>query len=246
MLPTIESWIDVTHQRHVVSTSRRPPSRRSASRRKQGPLSGATRAQAVFAIVSALVICAMISGVFVSLSFGDVFGDLFNDDATDRENYVDPNSDIIAEQETVVAQNPDDLESILLLANLLGNSNRLGDAIPHYERALEISPDDVEARISFARALADGDMRADAELQFQQALELDPESQPAHYYLAELYVGWDPARTDEALTHYQRAAEIDPGTLIGERSQTQLDTLGAGSPAASPAVPDATPGDMIG
>jgi len=183
----------------------------------------------------------MIGGVFVSLSFGDVFGGLFGDDPSDRENYVDPNSDIIAEQETVVAQDPANLEEILLLANLLGNSNRLGDAIPLYERALEIAPDDVNARVSFARALADGGMEADAELQFQRALELDPESQQAHYYLAELYINREPARTKDALTHYRRAAEIDPSTLIGERSQTQLDTLGAGPPIASPATPTSSP-----
>jgi len=194
-----------------------------------------------FAVVSSLVICAMIGGVFVSLSFGDVFGDLFSDDASDRENFVDPNSDIIAAQETIVAQNPDDLEDLLLLANLLGNLNRLGDAIPLYERALEMSPEDIDARVSFARALADGEMRADAELQFERALEMNPESQQAHYYLAELYMGSSPARTEDALIHYRRAAEIDPRTLIGERSQTQLDTMGIGTPAATPASASSTP-----
>jgi len=220
-----------------LSTSRRPPSQRSSSRRGQGPLSGATRAQVVFAIVSSLVICAMIGGVFVSLSFNEGFGDLFADDESDRENYVDPNEDIIAAQETIVANNPADLEDLLLLANLLGNSNRLVDAIPLYERALELSPADINARVSFARALADGGMQADAELQFQRALEMEPESQPAHYYLAELYMAWEPVRLDDALVHYRRAAEIDPGTLIGERSQTQLDTLHGGTPAPAGSTP---------
>ncbi|MDQ3655095.1 MAG: hypothetical protein M3457_08460, partial [Chloroflexota bacterium] len=82
---------------------------------------------------------------------------------------------------------------------------------------------------------------ADAELQFQRALELDAASQPAHYYLAELYMAWSPARIGDALVHYGRAAEIDPGTLIGERSQTQLDTMGIGTPAATPASASSTP-----
>lgn len=217
-----------------MSNSRRSQPQRPPKRRNQGPLSGATRAQVVFTIVSSLVICAMLGGVFVSLSAPDVFGDLFGGDESDAENYVDPNNDIIAAQETIVAQNPDDLEDVLLLANLLGNSNRLGDAIPLYEHALDLSPDDVEARVSFARALADGDMQADAELQFQRAIELNPETQTAHYYLAELYLAWTPVRRADALASYQRAVEIDPSTLIGERSQTQLDTLGAGTPSASP------------
>lgn len=183
----------------------------------------------------------MIGGVFVGLTFTDVFGDLFSDDPATEENYVNPNSDVISAQQTVVANNPESLEDLLLLGNLLGNSDRLSEAIPIYERALEIAPDDVEARVSFARALADGGMNADAELQFNKALEIDPESQPAHYYLAELYMSETPARTDDAVAHYRRAAEIDSGTLIGERSQTQLDTLGAGTPAASPVATPTTP-----
>jgi tetratricopeptide (TPR) repeat protein len=185
----------------------------------------------------------MIGGVFVSLSFSDVFGDLFSDNGSDSENYADPNRDVIAAQETIVAQNPDDLEAILLLANLLGNSSRLGDAIPLYERALELAPEDVGARVSFARALADGNMHADAELQFQKALELDPESQQAHYYLAELYLASDPVRTEEALDHYREAARLDSSTLIGERAQTQLDTLGAGTPEATPVNSGPTPAE---
>lgn len=223
-----------------MSTSRRSQSSRQSTSRRQRPR-GASRAQLLFAIISSLVICAMIGGVFVSLSFGDVFGDLFGGDASDRENYVDPNSDLIAEQQTVVAQDPDNLEELLLLANLLGNSNRLGDAIPLYEQALQMAPDDVSARVSFARALADGGMAADAELQFEQTLARDEGDQQAHYYLAELYLAEDPPRIDDALAHYRRAAEIDPSTLIGERSQTQIETLGAGLPEASPATSRATP-----
>jgi hypothetical protein len=84
-------------------------------------------------------------------------------------------------------------------------------------------------------------MHADAELQFQKALEIEPDSQQAHYYLAELYVAWTPTRTGEALEHYQAAAAIDTSTLIGERAQTQLVTLGAGTRMASPSASDATP-----
>ena len=217
-----------------VNKNRPGNARRSSAKRKTGPLERATRGQIVFAVVSSLVICAMIGGVFVSLSFTDVFGDLFADES-DRENFVDPNSNVIGEYETVVAENPDDLEALLLLANLLGNSNRLAEAIPVYERALAMSPDDVSARVSFARALADGQMHADAELQFEIALEVDPESQEAHYYLAELYMAWSPVRQDEAIEHYRRVAEIDPDTLRAERSQTQLETLGAGTPMSTPA-----------
>jgi tetratricopeptide (TPR) repeat protein len=194
-------------------------------------------------ITSMLVVCSLVGGVFVGLGATDVFGDLFNGSDADEENYIDPNSDLISAQETVVANSPDDVENVLLLASLLANSGRLADSIPHFEHVLDLAPDDVAARISFARALADGGMLADAELQFERVLELDPNSQQGHYYLAQLYMASSPQRIDEAIVHYQAAAEIDSTTLIGERAHTQLAALGAGSrPEASPvASPVATP-----
>ncbi len=192
-----------------------------------------SRSQLVFVIVSSLVICGLIGGAFVSLTFTDVFGDPFGDNGD--ENVEDPNEDVIAAQQTVVANNPDDVEALLLLANMLSNTQRLGDAIPYFERVLELAPDDVSARVTFARSLAMGGLASDAEFQFQRALEIDPEFQPAHYYLAEMYMSESPPRRDEAIDHYWRVVQIDPTTLIAERAQVQLDTLGAGTPPASPA-----------
>ncbi len=227
--------------RTLVSTNRKPAPRRPASPRRHGTKSRASRAQVTILIVSSLVICGLVGATFVSLTLTDIFGDLFVSD-TDRDNFVDPNRDIIAAQETIVAQNPDSLEDILLLANMFGNTGRLPDAIPLYERALELAPNDVDARVSFARALADGGLVADAELQFMRALDINPGEQQAHYYLAELYMTSNPVRSEEAIVHYWRVIEIDPGTLIGERAQTRLDSLGSTSPPASPiATPEATP-----
>jgi len=197
------------------------------------------RAQIVFAILSSLVICGLIAAALLTVSPAGLFDGLGSGDEGDAENFQDPGADVIAENQTVVAANPDDLESVLFLANLLGNSNRLAEAIPLYERALEIAPQDANARLSFARALSDGGMLADADLQFRKVLELEPDNQQAHYYLAELYRLEVPPRTSEAIVHYRRAAEIDSTTLISERSREQLATLGVASPTGSPGVPTA-------
>lgn len=197
------------------------------------------RTQLAFVIVSSLVICGMLGAAVVTISPGDFFGGTGATDDEDSENFEDPNRDVINEQMTVVAANPDDLEGTLLLANLLGNTGRLGEAIPLYERAIQLAPDDAEARLAFARALADGGLSADAELQFAKALELDSANQEAHYYLAELYRAWTPPRVQEAIVHYQFAADLDPATLISERANTQLATLGVATPTGSPAA--ATP-----
>ncbi len=207
-----------------------PPRRPSQTPRK--PKAPTNRNQVLLVIVSVLVMCSLVGGIFVGLGSTDFFGDLFSDDSDG--NYIDPNSDIIAEAETEVAANPDDVEDLLLLASLLANSGRLADAIPHFEHALDLAPDDVAGRLSFARALADGGMYADAQLQFERILNTDPENQQAHYYLAELYMAQTPQNVEQAVVHYRAAAAIDPTTLIGERSQTQLDVLGASVPSATP------------
>lgn len=217
-----------------MSQRRRSATVPPAARRDRSSLSRLGRSQIAFLIVSSLVICGMIGAAVFTISAEELFGDIGQTDEGDLENFQDPSEDLIAEQQTVVAENPDDLEEILLLANLLGNSGRLSEAIPLYERAITLAPEDVEVRVSFARALADGGMAADAELQFSRALELNPRHQAAHYYLAELYRMSTPPRTDEAIVHYRQAAQSDPSTLIGERAATELASRGGATPTGSP------------
>lgn len=222
-----------------MSQRRRPVRAHPSTKRNRAPLSRLGRTQLAFVIVSSLVICGMLGAAVATISPDMLFGDTEPSDDEDAENFEDPNQDVIEEQQTVVANNPEDVEETLLLANLLGNSGRLGEAIPLYERVIDLAPEDAGARLAFARALADGGMGADAELQFAKTLELDSGNQEAHYYLAELYRAWTPPRAQEAIVHYQRAAEIDSTTLISERANTQLATLGVATPTGLPPV--ATP-----
>jgi cytochrome c-type biogenesis protein CcmH/NrfG len=192
-----------------------------------------------FAILSSLVVCSMLAYTFASLSL-DQFPWEDSPDETDQANVSDPNQDVIADQQTAVADNPNDVEEMLLLANLLGNSGRLTEAIPWYERVLEARPEDVKARVDFARALADGGLASDAELQFTRALQVDPRSQEAHFYLAELYGSSTPRRVAEAVREYREARAIDPTTFLGQQAEQALNQLGVARPVGSPS-PIATP-----
>ncbi len=189
--------------------------------------------------MSSLVVCSMLAYTFASISL-DQFPWEDSADATDQANFPNPNEELIAEQQTEVARDPNDIEGMLLLANLLGNSGRLTEAVPWYERVLRSQPQDVAARVDFARALADGGMTADAELQFLRAIEIDPRSQEAHFYLAELYRAWAPPRTAEAAREYSEARAIDPTTFQGQQADEALRQLGVGQPVGSPR-PIATP-----
>lgn len=209
------------------------------SKKNQGPPKR-NRLSIAFLVISSLVICSLLAAGLVTAISLDLVG-LGNDD-DDPENFVDPNADVVASQQTAVAENPDDYDALLLLANLLGNSNRLNEAIPIYEQAIDLRPDDAATRLDFARALSDGGKPADAEVQFKHVISLDPNNQAAFYYLGEMYRTSTPVRTDEAIQHYLRAVEIDGESFLAEQARNQLTTLGVTAPAASPA---ATPGTEL-
>jgi cytochrome c-type biogenesis protein CcmH/NrfG len=194
-----------------------------------------------FIALAMLVVCSLVGGAIAFIPFDEIFG-LDGGDPDPAENLVDPNDDIIATMEQAVEENPEDVEAVLLLANTLGNSGRLEEAIPYYEQAVQLAPEDASIRLDFARALADGDLRQDAELQFERVLEMDPDNQGALYYLGELYMEWEPAREAEALKLFQRSVDVDSGTLIADLARNQISSIAAtpaaqASPAATPASP---------
>lgn len=210
-----------------------PPASRPRSgnqrRRDLESVKPTNRFRLLYIVISSLVICSFIAVALTTIDFGSLFGD---DPSVDDS--LDPNADLIAEQETVVAQNPEDVEAIALLANLLGNTGRIDEAIPWYEQALTLTPDDAGIRLDFARSLASAGYTADAEAQFLKVLEAEPENQVAHFYLAELYMSLDPARRGEAIEHYRRASEIDPTSFLGERANIEVVSLAGSTPIASP------------
>ncbi|HEV2072126.1 MAG TPA: tetratricopeptide repeat protein [Thermomicrobiales bacterium] len=196
------------------------------------------RIHIVYIVISSLVVCSMLAVALATIDFSGLFGG----DDENSANIVDPNADLISEQETKVAGNPNDVDEVVLLANLLGNTGRIRDAVPWYEKALELAPDDHGIRLDFARSLAGADLLPDAEAQFLRVLEDDPDNQSAHYYLAELYMRWDSARREDAATHYRRAVEIDPASFLAERAQIELDAMGSGAPFPSPLPSTPPPG----
>lgn len=181
-----------------------------------------------YIVISALVVCSMLAVALVTIDFSGLWGD-GEDDVV-----VDPNADLIADQQTVVAGNPDDVDQVLLLANLLSNTGRMPEAMDWYERALDLAPDDNSIRLDFARSLQTGNMPADAEAQFLQVLQNDPESLSGHYYLAELYMGWKPQRREEAKSHYERVLEINPQSFLAEQARLELELMNRSTPMSGP------------
>jgi cytochrome c-type biogenesis protein CcmH/NrfG len=183
----------------------------------------------------------MAVSVVLLLAFGTVGAIVFgggsggDDDATDLEVRVTPGAEI-ARLETQVAEHPDDVDAMTVLADVLANSGRVAESIHWFEAAIAKQPDDAELRMAFGRALTRQGSVFDAELQFMRAAELDPINPRPALYLAQLYAAFPESRLEEARAWYQKAIDLDPESRVAEQAREELEELNAksGSPVASP------------
>jgi cytochrome c-type biogenesis protein CcmH/NrfG len=179
------------------------------------------------AMISALVL----SGLITLLPLGgDEDAEPFSNQASIQ---VTPGQEV-SRLETAIAEQPNDVRNIVVLAEVLANSGRLNESFPWFERAIAINPSDAQVRIAFGRALHRAGSWFDAELQYLRAAELEPDNVAAAFYLASLYEEMPQPRIDKAMTWYERAIEIDPDSVIAEQSRQRLEEL---NDLATPATP---------
>jgi tetratricopeptide (TPR) repeat protein len=157
------------------------------------------------------------------------------DDDSSLDVDEDTQDPVEEEYRAQIAANPDDPAAFAALANYLGNTGRVDEAIGWYERALELEPNNLITRLGFARVLSNGGKRPDAELQFKKVLEACPVSEQTWFSLGQLYANWVPPRTSDAIQAYEAVIVYGPETFVAERAREELATLGVASPVpASP------------
>lgn len=189
------------------------------------------RASTIFAIVIAAAL--ILSGLIVLLPIGG------SENRSSDENRppieVTPGAEV-SRWQTAVAENPDDANRIVVLAEVLANSGRINESIPWFERAIELRPDDAQLRVAFGRALQRHGAAFDAELQLVRAIELDPDNVSAAFYLATLFDGMGEDRRSDALEWYTRTIEIDGDSVIADQARLRLDELTGVSATPTPST----------
>lgn len=193
------------------------------------------RTNLLFVIMAVAVSALMIAGTLAALL---PVGDGTDEPASGDEPaiQVTPGAEV-AKLETRVAADPSDVDTIIVLADVLSNSGRVAESYAWYEKAVGLRPDDADLRLAFGRALLRGEQWFDAELQLTRADELAPANATTAFYmgqLAEERPGGDP---NAAIEWYRRVIERDPDSLVAQQARTRLSELGADA-----ASPDATPG----
>jgi cytochrome c-type biogenesis protein CcmH/NrfG len=171
-------------------------------------------------VVVGLLVLGSIAAVFTTTSDGS------DDDTGEDPAVVITPGEEISRLETAVTANPQDVDSLIVLAEVLANSGRVQESVPWYERAVALRPDDIPLRNAFGRALQRNRSYFDAEVQYKQALTIDPNDQEAAYYLADLYESMPTPRTADAREWYQRAIDADPDSLFADQARQRLVDLG--------------------
>jgi len=187
------------------------------------------KSQILFAGFAFLLACTLIASLIGPIAF-DV---LLEDDGSPGDDVPVDTAVENAFRATAEAGS-DDPFAYLGLASYLANTGRLSEAIQWYERGIDLAPEDASIRVDFARSLSTGGFPQDAELQFLEAIELEPENPQAHFYLAELYSAWNPLRTNDAITEYERTIESGPETFVADQAADRIAELTAGSATPEP------------
>jgi cytochrome c-type biogenesis protein CcmH/NrfG len=196
------------------------------ARRTRGPAT-TNRPFTLLAIV--IIIFLLASSLLILIPFG-----MGGDDDGDDVLRVTPGAEV-SRLETTIADNPGDVDSMVVLAEVLANSGRITESIPWFERAIDQRPDDATLRLAFGRALQRAGTDFDAELQLKRAVELGPDDPANAFYLAMFYETREPPKLDGAREWYQRAIDADPESVIAGQARDRMAAL---DPDASP---EATP-----
>jgi len=108
----------------------------------------------------------------------------------------------------VLDREPDRIEALVNLANLMRKSARTGEIIALLTPALERAPDRAELWLTLGSALREAGDIATAETFYREALRLQPGYAPALGNLADLLA--DRGSVDEALALYESALAANP------------------------------------
>ena len=139
-----------------------------------------------------------------------------------------------AQMRARLQKNPNDVDAMIILADLLANSGRGTESFQWYDKAVQQRPDDLSLRIAFGTVLMQYSYNLDAQIQFQKAHDLSPKDPQSLYMLGQLYENESPPQLDKAREMYQQAEAADPGSVYSGLAKNRI--------AALDATPVATPG----
>jgi cytochrome c-type biogenesis protein CcmH/NrfG len=201
------------------------------SGRSGRPSSGRKRKQGIaLPLITAIGIGTLLLALLVAVLPSGGSGD----DGSDANSTVQvtPGAEE-AEMRARLDKNPNDVDAMIILADLLANSGRGTESIQWYDKAVQARPDDASLHIAFGTVLMQYTYNLDAKLQFQKAHDLNPKDPQALYMLGQLFEHQDQPDLAQARAMYQQAEAADPGSVYAGLAKDRLSALDA-TPSATP------------
>ncbi len=111
----------------------------------------------------------------------------------------------------IIAQQPNHVEALHLLANVLFQNGRIEQSLEFANRAAQLRPGDSHFHFNLGISLVKLGRLDEAEVSYRRALAVSPDNAEAHFNLANLCR--DRQRTNDALRHYEQAIKANPNYL---------------------------------
>lgn len=127
----------------------------------------------------------------------------------------------IADLEKRVVASPNDMQSILALANKSHDGRFFDKAITYYKRFLDKNPRDANARVDLGICYYEIGNLDEAQKQMQTALKYDPKHIQGHFNLG--IVNLQAQRLQEANEWFKKTIALAPGSDLGQQAKRILE-----------------------
>lgn len=141
-----------------------------------------------------------------------------------QHQHPEVSAEIMSEIERLrkrVEANPDDMNSTLMLANLLHDAHLFDQAIQYYRKYLEKNESDPNARVDMGICLFEIGRVDEAIKEMEKALTYSPKHQLALYNLG--IVNLASGNIEKARDYFQRCVDVDSTSEAGRKAKRMLE-----------------------
>ena len=144
------------------------------------------------------------------------------------EPTVQPDADIarLAELQSCVAANPEDLECLSELGELYYAAGQYPQAQVNFERAVRLKPRDDHLLLRLAGCYIYQQKFEQAAATLQEAAAIRPDSPEIHLLFGLALSRLNPPRTDEAVSEWRKVIELAPRTALASQAAQFINETG--------------------
>lgn len=139
---------------------------------------------------------------------------------------ADPVITQLADLQTCVAANPDNLECVRDLAALYYSMGQYEQAMVNYEAAARLAPHDYDLLVKLAGTYIYQQRFEDAVKTLSEAELLKPDSPEIHLLLGLSLSKLDPPRLDDAVAEWRKVIELAPGSDWAKQAADLINASG--------------------